>query len=282
MTPTPDKKPDALLLAVVGNPIAHSRSPEIHADFGAQLGIAVDYRKTLAEIGGFAACADGLRAAGARGCNVTIPFKRDAFDYCDRRSERAERAGAVNTLIFDGSLCTGDNTDGVGLVRDLTANLELSLTGRSVLVLGAGGATRGILSPLLAAGIHNVHIANRTAAKAVALSELFAGVGAVSASGLEDLPGDSFDLIINATAASLGQSLAPLPEELLRDGGAVYDLVYSASGTPFLDWGRRAGAAIAADGLGMLVEQAAESFFLWTGRRAQTRDVLERMRAVPV
>lgn len=266
-----------MLLAVVGNPIAHSKSPQIHAAFGDQLGIAVDYRKQLAEIGAFADCINALRAHGARGCNVTIPFKQEACDYAERLSERAAQAGAVNTLIFD-DVCVGDNTDGVGLVRDLADNLDVTLHRRNLLVLGAGGATRGILAPLLAQSPLALHIANRTAAKARALSAEFADAGNVSGGGLDDIPGTRYDVIINATAASLGESLTPLADALLRDGGAVYDLVYSDAGTDFLAWGRQAGAGIAADGLGMLVEQAAESFFLWTGRRPETRPVLKMLR----
>ncbi|MDH3714947.1 MAG: shikimate dehydrogenase [Gammaproteobacteria bacterium] len=271
-----------LLLAVVGNPIAHSKSPQIHKAFGEQLGIDVDYRKTLAEIGAFASCVAELRANGARGCNVTIPFKQDAFEYCDRLSERAAQAGAVNTLIFDTEVCRGDNTDGFGLVHDLVNNLHVAIGGRRILVLGAGGATRGVLAPLLAQGPQSLHVANRTAGKARTLIELFADAGNLSSSGLADIPERDFDLIINATAASLGQSLPPLPDTLLRNGGAVYDLVYAEAGTPFLHWGEQAGASLAADGLGMLVEQAAESFFLWTGRRPRTAEVLEAMRARPV
>ena len=268
-----------ILLAVVGNPIAHSKSPQIHGAFGEQLGIAVDYRRQLAEVGAFASCIEALRRRGARGCNVTIPFKQDACDYSDRLNERAAQAGAVNTLIFDEPLCVGDNTDGVGFVRDLVGNLGVRLAGRRVLVLGAGGAARGILAPLLAQSPQSLHIANRTADKALTLRTRFADAGEVSDSGLDGIPEEQFDVIVNATAASLDQSLAPLSGDLLRDGGAVYDLVYSDSGTPFLDWGHRAGAAVAADGLGMLVEQAAESFYLWTGQRPKTGPVLEMLRA---
>jgi shikimate dehydrogenase len=213
-----------LLLAVVGNPIAHSRSPQIHEAFGAQLGIDVDYRKTLAEIGAFASCVAELRARGARGCNVTVPFKQDAFDYCDRLAERAAQAGAVNTLIFDDGVCRGDNTDGFGLLRDLMENLGVAINGQRILVLGAGGAARGILAPLLAQAPQSLHVANRTVQKAITLIGLFAEMGDLSCSGLAAIPGRGFDLIINATSASLGQPLPPLPDTLLRDGGTVYDL----------------------------------------------------------
>ncbi|MDH3452180.1 MAG: shikimate dehydrogenase, partial [Gammaproteobacteria bacterium] len=215
MTPQPDKslhQPGPLLLAVIGNPVAHSKSPQIHSAFGAQSGLAVDYRKQLAEIGAFAGCVDALRARGARGCNVTLPFKQDAFRYCDEVSDRAAQAGAVNTLIFDAEWCRGDNTDGVGLVRDLVNNLGIVIDGRRVLVLGAGGATRGILMPLLAHTPQSLHIANRTADKAASLGRQFAHAGTLSSSGLDDIPQRDFDLIINATAASLGESLAPLPD----------------------------------------------------------------------
>lgn len=280
MTRQPEQslqKSSPLLLAVIGNPIAHSKSPQIHGAFGAQLGIDVDYRRERAEIGAFASCVAELRALGARGCNVTIPFKQDAVDYCDRLEERAAQAGAVNTLIFDNGLCRGDNTDGTGLLRDLADNLGVSISGKRILVLGAGGAARGILAPLLAQQPQSLHIANRTVQKAVTLIGMFADRGDLSCSGLEAIPRHGYDLIINATAASLGQSLPPLPYTLLRDGGTVYDLVYAEAGTPFMNWGKHAGAALAADGLGMLVEQAAESFHLWRGVRPDTAPVLKQI-----
>ncbi len=237
----------------------------------------VEYRRELAAPGAFASSVDAFRAEGARGCNVTLPFKLDAFDYCDTRSARALRAGAVNTLVFDGERCHGDNTDGVGLVRDLQA-LGMPMQGRRVLVLGAGGAARGILAPLLERAPERLHVANRTPERAAALAKAFADLGEVGAGGLDSVPG-GFDLVLNATAASLGDALPVIADGTLSAGGAAYDLVYADEPTPFMRWARGNGAARVSDGLGMLVEQAAESFYLWTGRRPKTRPVVEALRA---
>ncbi len=217
-------------------------------------------------------------ADGGRGANVTVPFKEEAFRLCHRRSARAELAGAVNTLIFDAAGITGDNTDGAGLVRDIEHNLGLALTGRRILLLGAGGAARGALGPLLDTGAASVSIANRTQAKAEALAQHFAALGAVEGCGYPALAGRRFDVIINATSASLDGALPPLSPEVFATGSLAYDMMYGGGDTPFLAFARSHGAAQLADGLGMLVEQAAEAFFVWRGVRPATSTVLAELR----
>ena len=265
--------------AVMGHPIAHSKSPFIHQRFAAETGEPVEYDALLVEPDDFLVAVERFRAEGGLGLNVTIPFKEEAFALASRRSDRAERAGAVNTLWFDGTAVCGDNTDGVGLVRDLRRNLAVDVEERSVLLLGAGGAARGVIGPLLDERPRRLVIANRTASRAVALARRFEGQGPVSAVALDALPADGFDLVVNATAASLAGDLPPLPRGTLRTGGVAYDTAYAARPTPFVDWGAGEGAAIATDGLGMLVEQAAESFRLWRGREPRTRPVIDALRA---
>lgn len=264
-----------------GNPVAHSPSPLVHAAFAAQTGQDMTYERLLVPLGEFAAAAAAFFAGGGRGANVTLPFKEDACRFATRLSERARRAGAVNTLALEpGGGVLGDNTDGVGLVRDLTANLGWPIAGRRVLILGAGGATRGVLGPLLEQRPAQLRIANRTAAKAERLAAEFAGLGAVAGGGFAELGTQApFDLLINATSASLAGELPPLPAGVLGARGAVYDMMYGAAPTPFLRWAETQGAAALADGLGMLVEQAAESFALWRGVRPQTAPVIAEVRA---
>ena len=239
----------------------------------------VEYHALLVESGGFRIAVERFRAGGGRGLNVTLPFKEEAFALSDRRSGRAERAGAVNTLWFDGGAVCGDNTDGTGLVRDLTRNLAVGVAGRSVLLLGAGGAARGALGPLLDEGPERLVVANRTAARAVELARRFEGQGPVSAMALDALPACGFDVVVNATAASLTGGLPHLPPGVLRTGGVAYDMAYAARPTPIVEWGEAQGAAVAADGLGMLVEQAAEAFRIWRGREPRTAPVIEALRA---
>ena len=265
--------------AVMGHPIAHSKSPFIHRRFAAQTGEPVAYDALLVEPGGFRAAVERFRAQGGGGLNVTIPFKEEAFALASRRTGRAERAGAVNTLWFEGAAVCGDNTDGVGLVRDLTRNLGVDVEARSVLVLGAGGAARGIIGPLLDNRPRRIAITNRTASRAVELAGRFASQGPVSAVALDALPAGGFDIVINATAASLSGELPSVPGGTLRTGGIAYDTAYAASPTPFVEWGAREGASVATDGLGMLVEQAAESFRLWRGREPLTGPVIDALRA---
>ena len=265
--------------AVMGHPVAHSKSPFIHRRFAAETGEPVAYDALLVEPDGFRAAVERFRAEGGRGLNVTIPFKEEAFALAHRRSERAERAGAVNTLWFEGTGTCGDNTDGAGLVRDLTGNLAVRVQGRSMLLLGAGGAARGVLGPLLDESPRRLVIANRTVSRAAELARRFAAQGPVSAVGFDALAGDAFDIVVNATAASLAGDLPPLPRGTLRAGGVAYDTAYAAQPTPFVHWGAGEGAAIATDGLGMLVEQAAESFRIWRGREPRTGPVIDALRA---
>ena len=268
-------------LAVVGNPVAHSRSPQIHARFAAAAGHAVDYTRVLSPLDQFVATVRAFADAGARGCNVTVPFKGEAFAACARLSDRARRAEAVNTIVFEADGWFGDNTDGAGLVRDIERNAGVPLRGKRVLVLGAGGAAAGALDPLLAARPAALVVANRTAARAQALVERFAASAArldvpLSTAPLE-APGADFDVLVNATAASLQAAVPPLPSGTLRPGALALDMMYGAATVPFLRWARAQGA-VARDGLGMLVEQAAEAYFVWMGLRPGTFQVLTELR----
>jgi shikimate dehydrogenase len=263
--------------AVVGNPINHSKSPSIHRQFAEQTGQDMHYNKQLIELGGFAAAAQAFFIQGGRGLNITAPFKQDAFAFAHKLTERAQRASAVNTLALmdDGSIL-GDNTDGIGMIHDMR-NLGWELAGKRMLILGAGGAVRGVLQPLLAAEPAQVVIANRTLAKAEELAQLFQDLGAVSACGFADLQGQ-FDLVINATSAGWQGELPALPQDLLAPNACCYDMMYSAEPTVFLSWAQAHGAAQAADGLGMLVGQAAESFYLWRHLRPEVVPVITAMR----
>jgi shikimate dehydrogenase len=270
---TPDR------YAVMGNPIAHSLSPRIHALFAAQTGQHLEYRAILVEPGGFAAAARAFREAGGKGLNVTIPFKQDAWVFADLLSARAERAGAVNTLILAPTGVRGDNTDGPGLVRDLTINHGYALAGRRILLLGAGGAARGVLQPVLAEQPAQLVIANRTAGKAAELALRFGDLGPVTGCGFAELAGRSFDLIVNATAAGLNGAVPPLPEGVLAADGWCYDLTYGREPTAFVRWGWEQGAARSLEGLGMLVEQAAEAFYLWRAVWPETQPVIAALRS---
>ena len=266
--------------AVIGNPIGHSQSPRIHTLFAQQTQQHLTYAVLLAEIDGFTQAVDQFRAEGGCGLNVTVPFKQDAWQYADVRSERAERAGAVNTLVLnaDDGQIFGDNTDGVGLVRDLCINHDQTLVGKRLLLLGAGGAARGVIQPLLAQQPAQLAIANRTLSKAQDLAQAFTDLGEVVAYGYDSLNGQSFDIIINATAAGLSDAVPPLPDQILAVQGCCYDMVYSDQPTAFVRWGQAHDAALALDGFGMLVEQAAESFALWRGVRPETKGVIQQLR----
>jgi len=260
--------------AVIGNPVAHSKSPWIHAEFARQTRQDMAYERIEAPLDGFARTVDAFRAAGGRGTNVTVPFKIQAFQYSGSAiSARAGAAGVVNTLIFEDGKVRGDNTDGVGLLRDITVNLGRGIEGRRVLLMGAGGAAQGVVGPLLGAQPQRLVIANRTPAKARALAQRF---GAASGGGYEELAGAQFDLLINATSAGLAAEAPPLPPGAFAPGALGYDMVYGRD-TPFLTMVRAAGAE-ARDGTGMLVEQAAESFLLWRGLRPDTAPVLAVLR----
>ena len=267
--------------AVIGNPVSHSRSPAIHAAFARQTGQHLTYEALLAPVDGFIDAVERFRAEGGRGMNVTVPFKLEAFALADAHSPRALAAGAVNTLAFGADGLFGDNTDGVGLVRDLTHNLGCVLAGRRILLLGAGGAARGAILPLLGERPESLTVANRSVDKASALIEEFRARApslALDACGFTALAGREFDVVINATAASLANETPPLPPGVYAPAALAYDMMYRRGDTPFLAAARRAGAARVADGLGMLVEQAAESFLLWRGVRPDTEAVLANLR----
>lgn len=264
--------------AVIGDPIVHSKSPLIHAKFARRTRHAMTYEHILGNPDDFAGDVHRFFAAGGRGMNVTLPFKEQAWGMVDERGPEAERGKAVNTLTLlpDGRL-RGDNTDGIGLVRDLSGNHGFDFGGKRVLLLGAGGASRGVLFPLLEAGPAALVIANRTVSRALDLAAA-AAADQVSGCGLEGLSGPGFDLIINATSAGFDGGVPAIPRDCLAVGGWAYDMFYGDTPTPFLRWGRERGAARALDGLGMLVEQAAESFFLWRGVRPSTASVIARLR----
>lgn len=264
--------------AVMGNPIAHSKSPQIHTLFAHQTRQNIRYRAIQVDPGGFEQAVGNFFAVGGKGLNITVPFKQEAWQIADTLSERAQLAGAVNTLKPDehGKLF-GDNTDGVGLVRDLTVNHGMKLQGKKLLLVGAGGAARGVVTPLLETQPAQLVIANRTADRAIELAEQFAQKGKISASGFDNLH-EAFDLVINATSASLGGELPPLPVECVAKAEMVYDMMYASEPTPFLVWANRHGAIRISDGLGMLVEQAAESFFIWRNVKPETLPVIAALR----
>lgn len=269
------KRPEPDRYLVVGHPVSHSQSPWIHARFAQATGQNMAYEALDVPPGEFQHRLAGFFAGGGRGCNVTLPWKLHAYRLADRHTPRARLAGAVNTLAVqpDGTLA-GDNTDGAGLVLDLQRRGGLALKDAHVLLLGAGGAARGVIGPLLAAGVDRITIANRTAARAVVLAERFGpGVRAVT---FEDA-GQDADIVINATAASLDGQLPQIPADCLTGASFCYDMMYAAKPTAFVGWAREHGCR-ALDGLGMLVEQAAESFFLWRGLRPATEEILTDLR----
>jgi shikimate dehydrogenase len=265
--------------AVVGNPVAHSLSPAIHAEFARQTGQDLDYMTLLAPLDGFAACVADFRSRGGKGVNVTLPFKLEAYRLATRLSVRAEQAQAVNTLRFDSGAVFGDNTDGAGLVRDIETNLGFALAGRQVLLMGAGGAARGVVAPLLEKRPATLAIANRTLDKAHALALHFARRGKCAACGYAELAGRQFDLVINATSASVSGAQLPLPDAIFAPGALAYDMMYGKALTSFLRFAQAHGAARIADGIGMLVEQAAESFLIWRGVRPDTAPVIAMLKA---
>jgi shikimate dehydrogenase len=267
--------------AVIGNPVAHSRSPFIHQAFAEQTGQALSYGSVLAPLEGFAATVQAFAADGGKGCNVTVPFKFEAFAMCPRHSARAELAQAANTLRFDEQGWFGDNTDGVGLLTDIERNAGCPVRGLRVLLVGAGGAGAGVLGPLIEASPVEVVVANRTLERAQTLCERHAALASAHGSelrpaGLAD-PGTGFDLVINASASSLAGESAPVPPGVLRAGTLAVDLMYGPAADGFLRWAESHGAR-GRDGLGMLVEQAAEAFALWRGVRPQSAPVLAALR----
>ncbi len=259
-------------LAVIGNPVAHSRSPEIHLAFGQQTGVLLSYEKVLAPLDNFAGIARGLVGAGIGGFNVTVPFKHDAFLLVDNKSATAAASEAVNTVtVVEGGKLLGDNTDGAGLVADITQNLGWKIEGARILVLGAGGAVSGVLPALLAERPACIEIMNRTRAKADALAERF-DVGVV------DNPGMAYDLIISGSSGGLAGAEVQLPQSAVSTATCCYDMIYGASTTPFVSWASQAGASRTSDGLGMLVEQAALAFSCWFDVLPETKPVIAALR----
>ncbi|MCJ7799538.1 MAG: shikimate dehydrogenase [Polaromonas sp.] len=272
---------------VLGNPIAHSKSPLIHARFAELTSQALGYERRLTPLDGFAATLAQLVHSGARGCNVTVPFKFEAFQAASTRSDRAQLAQAANTLVLDGGAIHADNTDGVGLVHDIQNNAGVALAGRDVLLIGAGGAGAGVLGPLLSAGPRRLVLANRTRARADALAQFHRSHPSLQGvlqktelvtQELQALEGN-FDVVINASASSLAGAGVPVDGRVLKPGALACDLMYGPAAAGFMDWAREHGAT-PRDGLGMLVEQAAESFALWRKVRPPSAQVLQEMRSL--
>ncbi|HSG88444.1 MAG TPA: shikimate dehydrogenase [Pseudomonadales bacterium] len=263
--------------AVIGHPVAHSLSPRIHARFAEQTGEVIDYVAIDAPLDDFVGSVRAAFAGGLRGANITVPFKGDACRLADHVEAQATRAGAANTLRLeaDGSL-SAFNTDGIGLVRDLTTRLGCELNGATLVLVGAGGAAAGVIEPLCRAGVADLVIVNRTFERARVLAERFADIGPVRALALARTP--PADVLVNATAASLAGELPALPDRAVCAGTLAYDMMYAITGTPFMSWARALGAARSCDGIGMLVEQAAEAFWLWRGVRPDVNDVLTLLR----
>ncbi len=268
--------------AVFGNPIKHSKSPQIHTRFAKQTGQSLSYTAELVEVGQFDQAIKDFILHNGKGLNVTIPFKEDAWKCATQHSERALRAGAVNTLMVqqDGSLY-GDTTDGIGLVRDLMQNHNIQIKDKDILLIGAGGAVRGVLEALLQQQPSSLLITNRTKQKAVQLAKDFSDLGQLNGCGLDEINEMSFDIVINGTSASLQGELPPLPDSLFRKNSSCsYDMMYAAQATPFMQWSADNGATKVFDGLGMLVEQAAESFYIWRNVRPETKPVIQFIRSL--
>ncbi len=264
---------------VMGNPVTHSKSPQIHTAFAEQTQQNIFYQAIQIDAGKFKTAIKELQAQGGKGLNVTVPFKGDAWEVSETKSNKAERALAVNTISFDAAgKIIGDNTDGVGLIRDLTINNKLIIKGKNVLLLGAGGAIRGILDSLFDEQPAKIVIANRTASRAEKLVNIFSDRDDISACGFDELVECGFDIIINGTSASLQGEVPPLSENLLNDNVCCYDMMYSTGDTPFVSWAKTHGVTKVSDGLGMLVEQAAESFFIWRGIRPDTNNIIQLIR----
>jgi len=264
--------------AVLGNPIEHSKSPFIHSRFAEQTGQQLIYTAELVEAGDFINAVARFAENNGKGLNITVPFKQDAWQLATQRSERAERAGAVNTLVIHGiGDYFGDNTDGAGLVRDLIKNHRLVLEYSNILIVGAGGAVRGVIEPLLSSKPASLTIANRTKEKALQLAENFSDLGNIRGCGLDEFGTDSYDIIINGTSASLSGELPALPATLINENTFCYDMMYATEPTPFMRWAQQQGAKRVVDGKGMLVEQAAESFRIWRGCEPETAPVIEAL-----
>ena len=263
--------------AVIGNPVLHSKSPAIHTAFAKSTGEDIYYGMIEAPIDGFRMAANAFRESGGRGLNVTTPFKLDAFAMATHPSERARLAGAVNAMKFEGDRVLAENFDGIGLVNDIEINLGFPMRGKRILLMGAGGAARGALQPFLEREPSVLHIVNRTPEKAAALAQEYAGQGQISGDGYDELQGERFDIIVNATSASLRGETPALPKSVFGAGSLAYELVYGKGLTPFLRGATEAGATRIADGAGMLVEQAAEAFQWWRGVRPDTKPLIEQL-----
>ncbi len=272
MSESPDK------YFVVGNPIAHSRSPDIHTLFAQQTQQQLEYKAQEIPINNFSSGIKQLKQLGAKGFNVTVPFKGEAFELCTSLSERAALTGSVNTISITEEAYIGDTTDGRGLINDLQSNHNIDLKAKAVLILGAGGAVAGVLPDFFVQHVTSIHIANRTVSKAEALSQRFSELGEIQFSSMDDIPSNAFDVIINATSASLSNTALNLPATCINASSIAYDMVYAAKPTPFLQWAKNQGAALSIDGLGMLVEQAAVSFEIWRGVKPETQIVIQALR----
>jgi shikimate dehydrogenase len=263
--------------AVIGNPISHTKSPMIHGTFARATGQDIEYIALEGPLDGFESAVNEFRNAGGRGMNVTAPFKLQAFEMATDRLERAQLAGAANALKFEGDRILADNFDGLGLVNDIQRNLGFALKGRRVLLMGAGGAARGALLPFLEQKPAELVVANRTVEKAQGLARQFSARGSLRGCGYAELADERFDIVVNATSASLRGELPPVPPRVFDDGCLAYELVYGKGLTPFLRLAQNAGAKRLADGVGMLVEQAAEAFAWWRGVRPDTRPLIDRL-----
>ncbi|TXI17099.1 MAG: shikimate dehydrogenase [Nitrosomonas sp.] len=267
------------LYAVVGNPVSHSKSPLIHTIFAQQTHQVMQYTAILAPLNGFKSAVENFHNQGGKGLNVTVPFKMEAFQLATRVTERAASAQAVNTLKFNNGEILGDNTDGIGLLRDIELNLGVTITGKRILLMGAGGAAQGVILPLLQQKPAMLAIANRTPQKAYALQQQFSTFGKVVAGDFTSFANQRFDIIINATSASLSGALPEIPADIFAQTELAYDMMYGHEPSRFLKFAQQHGARHIADGIGMLVEQAAESFLLWRGIRPQTIPVIALLKA---
>ena len=262
--------------AVIGNPINHSLSPTIHSQFSKQIGLSMNYEKILAPLDGFATVANNFVKSGALGFNITVPFKAEAYDLADECTLKAKTAGAVNTIKVENGTLYGENTDGIGLVNDLCNNLQQTIKGKDILILGAGGATQGILLPLLECQPERILVANRTKTKSLKLANNYSEYGKVCGFGLDQIKAKPVDIIINATSASLDGKMPEIPSGVAT-GALCYELMYGRQ-TPFMKWARKNSALEVTDGLGMLVEQAASAFAFWHGITPETKEVIKSLR----
>ncbi len=264
---------------VMGNPINHSKSPRIHTLFAQQTGQNIKYTATQVDPGGFEQAVGNFHASGGKGLNITVPFKQEAWRLANERSTRAEIAGAVNTILFkSGNILYGDNSDGIGLVKDIRDNHEVTFDNKRILILGAGGAVRGVLLPILEENPKIIVVANRTTGKAKELANIYSNKGNITGNSYQEIDKLQFDLIINGTSASLHGQLPPLPDNILAENACCYDMMYAKTPSLFLQWALKQNATKVIDGLGMLVEQAAESFYLWREKRPNTADVIAKLR----